>query len=123
MSQEDLSNDLVRGLQDLLVREAQAPKAALLQHVRPFEICLSLLFVNSTVRFHHQPFLVAVEVHEEPVNELLSARVKSADLISAEAAPKRFLGRRWQVAKLHCPNMLRRIDALAFDDAPRVRHD
>jgi hypothetical protein len=75
-----------------------------------------LITVNESVDFNDQPRGMAIKVDDEPVDDLLAAEMKSAELIPAEALPEYpFLGRRLPTHFLRPKDFLLR-NPLADDD-------
>ena len=55
-----------------------------------FLVVFDLIFVNSTIYFNNQSGLVAVKVHDESLNNLLSPEMKSPKTILPQILPEQF---------------------------------
>src|SRR5690349_4293382 len=74
------------------------------------------MFVDRTVDLDNQRRGVAIEVRDESVDDLLSAKVEPTELIAPQASPENSLRRGHPTAKLLREFDFNLIDVLADDD-------
>jgi hypothetical protein len=81
-------------LDDLVVTKAQNVEARGLQAPIASRVVIGLRLVHGPVHFNHQAGGVAVEVHDEPADDLLATKVEAVQAIGAQGVPQALFGRR-----------------------------
>ncbi len=67
------------------VRKTQYLKAALFQYPVSLCIVICLLLMDRSVQFHHKPRQVAIEVSDEPINNLLTPEMQTVQAACPQA--------------------------------------
>ena len=71
-----------------LIRESNQVQSMLAQNVLTFTVILLLKFMNRPINFYHQPYLMAVEIHNEPIDYMLTSKMKTIQPITTEIMPQ-----------------------------------
>ncbi len=87
----DPTQDIFQGVSDFAGGEAENAQATPGQYGIPFGIVLPLLVMYQAIYFHDDPRSVAVEVHNETVNNLLTAEFQAIEPSGTQMFPEDFL--------------------------------
>jgi len=111
-------------LRNLLVSDAQQAQSTCFQGAVSLGIVLGLFspIVYRPVHLHHQAGGVAVKVDDEPINDLLTAEVKTIQLIAAQCGPQPPFGGRHVAAQFLGKFEFGRVDPLTPDDVSWFWH-
>ena len=60
----------------------------LAQDVRTFTVIFLLKSMNRPINFYHQLHLVTVEIHNEPIDYMLTSKMKTIQPITTEIVPQ-----------------------------------
>src|SRR5205823_6703882 len=87
----DASNDRGQGLIDRFVRDAEHIETASGQNLIALGIVGGLLLVIRAVDLHHEPRSMAIEVHDEAVDDLLTTEEKTTGTLGTQRLPEDLL--------------------------------
>src|SRR5215475_50841 len=79
-------------------------------------IVLQLMAMDPSVDFHDQPLAVAVEVHDQAIDHLLTTEVESVELVATQMLPPDPFGVRHLAPERLRFGDLRRANTLSCDD-------
>src|SRR5579871_4549422 len=109
---------------DLFVGKAQDAQAMSSQDTIPLGVVLLLFLMDTAINLNHKSWRMAVEVHAESSDDLLSAKVIAAELVATKSCPEARLSRRHLLAQflrsleLHLFHMLPSHDAICHPFPP-----
>ncbi len=83
----DRSQHLVELKIDLIIGEADNLKAHRFEYLLAFLIFEDLRLMNRTIGFYDQVILITEEIHHEPVNWVLTAKLIAMELPIAQKEP------------------------------------
>jgi hypothetical protein len=79
-------------------------------------VIIFLLLMYPAVDLDHQAYLITIEIRYESVDDLLTAKVKSIQLILADHIPEAFLGEGHLPAECLGEKQFLVVDLLAFNE-------
>jgi hypothetical protein len=73
---------------DLVVRDPEHSQPSTSKDAIAFLVVVTLVLVNGTIHLDDEASGVAVEVNDEPIDDLLSAKLKSEATVCAQSVPQ-----------------------------------
>ena len=102
----------------LSVSEPHDADLVLAEHFIPSQIIVHLILVNLSIDFNGQPCTMAIEVDDEPLDDLLPPEMKAIDLILTPCLPLSALGWSHALAEFLCQADLDRVNPLPIATLP-----